>query len=109
MIPEPDALDEVGNYVMSEVENLPLADLDRLIRKVSDTEDSACHYRQFLQGVLQLGDVGQAVALVGAPVVDLEQCFANVFHGGGPPDLSAGWQTGRRLVIPIRDGTTTGR
>ena len=52
MIPEPDALDEVGNFVMAELENLPLADLDRLIRKVSDTEDTACHYRQFLQGVL---------------------------------------------------------
>lgn len=41
MIPEPDALDEVGNFVMAELENLPLADLDRLIQRVSDAEDKA--------------------------------------------------------------------
>ena len=41
MIPEPDALDEVGNFVMAELENLPLADLDRLIQRVSDAEDTA--------------------------------------------------------------------
>ena len=52
MIPETDALDEVGNFVMAELEKLPLADLHRLIRKVSHTEDTACHYRQVLQGVL---------------------------------------------------------
>ena len=52
MIPEPDALDEVGNFVMAELESLPLADLDRLIQRVSDAEDTARHYKQFLQGVL---------------------------------------------------------
>ena len=52
MIPEPDALDEVGNFVMAELENLPLADLDRLIQRVSDAEDTARHYKQFLQSVL---------------------------------------------------------
>ena len=52
MIPEPDALDEVGNFVMVELENLPLADLDRLIQRVSDAEDTARNYKQFLQSVL---------------------------------------------------------
>lgn len=52
MIPEPDALDEVGNFVMAELENLPLADLDRLIQRVSDAEETARHYKQFLQSVL---------------------------------------------------------
>ncbi|NBP40033.1 MAG: hypothetical protein EBV34_16630, partial [Betaproteobacteria bacterium] len=52
MIPEPDALDEVGNFVMVELENLPLADLDRLIQRVSDAEETARHYKQFLQGLL---------------------------------------------------------
>ena len=52
MIPEPDALDEVGNFVMAELENLPLADLDRLIQRVTNAEDTARHYKQFLQSVL---------------------------------------------------------
>ncbi len=52
MIPEPDALDEVGNFVMAELENLPLADLDRLIQRVTNVEDTARHYKQFLQSVL---------------------------------------------------------
>lgn len=52
MIPEPDALDEVGNFVMAELENLPLADLNRLIQRVSNAEDTARHYKQFLQSVL---------------------------------------------------------
>ena len=52
MIPEPNALDEVGNFVMAELEKLPLADLDRLIQRVSNAEDTARHYKQFLQSVL---------------------------------------------------------
>lgn len=52
MIPHPDTLDEVGNFVLAELENLPLADLDRLIQRVSEAEETARHYKQFLQGVL---------------------------------------------------------
>lgn len=52
MIAEPDALDEVGNFVMVELENLPLPDLNRLIQRVSNAEDTARHYKQFLQSVL---------------------------------------------------------
>ena len=52
MIPEPDALDEVGNFVMAELENLPLPDFDRLIQRVAAAEDSVHHYKLFLQGVL---------------------------------------------------------
>lgn len=52
MIPEPDALDEVGNFVMSELETLPLSELDRLIRRVTSAEETARQYRQFLQAVM---------------------------------------------------------
>lgn len=52
MFPEPDALDEVGNFVMAELESLPLSDLDRLIQRVSAAEDTARHYKQFLQAVM---------------------------------------------------------
>ena len=39
MIHEPDALEEVGNFMMAELETLPLVELDRLIRRVSSAEE----------------------------------------------------------------------
>ena len=52
MIDQRDALQEVGNFVMAEVEGLPLDELYRLIQRVSAAEETAHHYMQFLQSLL---------------------------------------------------------
>ena len=52
MIHDPDALEEVGNFMMAELETLPLVELDRLIQRVSSAEESARQYKQFLQTVM---------------------------------------------------------
>lgn len=52
MIPEPDVLEEVGQIYLAELETQPLAELDRLIRRVASAEETARQYRQLLQAVL---------------------------------------------------------
>lgn len=52
MKPELDVLDEVGQLYMAELEDLPLVELDRLIRRVSSAKETARQYEQFLQAVL---------------------------------------------------------
>jgi hypothetical protein len=52
MIPQPDTLDEVGNFMMAELEAMPLAELNELIQRVSSAEESARQYKQFLQAVM---------------------------------------------------------
>ena len=48
MIPEPDTLEEVGNFMMAELEAMPLAELNELIQRVSSAEESTRQYKQFL-------------------------------------------------------------
>lgn len=52
MISEPDTLEEVGNFMMAELEVMPLAELNELMQRVSSTEESARQYKQFLQAVM---------------------------------------------------------
>lgn len=52
MIPEPDALEEVGNFVMAELETLPLAEIDRLIHRVTSAEETARQYKHLLHAVM---------------------------------------------------------
>ena len=52
MIPDPDVLEEVGQIYMAEVEALPLAELDRLIRRVASAEETARRYKQFLHAAM---------------------------------------------------------
>ncbi len=52
MISEPDTLEEVGNFMMAELEVMPLAELNELMQRVSSAEESARQYKQFLQAVM---------------------------------------------------------
>ena len=52
MIAEPDTLEEVGNFMVAELEAMPLAELNELIQRVSSAEESARQYKQFLQLVM---------------------------------------------------------
>lgn len=52
MVPHTDVLDEVGQIHMTDFANLPLTELDRMMRQVAAVEETARHYRQFLQSVL---------------------------------------------------------
>jgi hypothetical protein len=52
MIHEPDALEEVGNFMMAELESLPLVELDHLIQRVASAEDTARQYKQLLHAVM---------------------------------------------------------
>lgn len=52
MISEPDTLEEVGNFMMAELEVMPLTELNELMQRVSSAEESARQYKQFLQAVM---------------------------------------------------------
>ncbi len=52
MISEPDTLEEVGNFMMAELEVMPLVELNELMQRVSSAEESARQYKQFLQAVM---------------------------------------------------------
>ena len=52
MISEPDTLEEVGNFMIAELEVMPLAELNELMQRVSSAEESARQYKQFLQAVM---------------------------------------------------------
>ncbi len=49
---DPDVLDEVGQIYLAELETQSLAELDILIRRVTSAEETARHYKQLLQAVL---------------------------------------------------------
>ena len=52
MIHEPEVLDEVGQVFLAELETMPLAELDRLIKRVTAAKEAAREYEQFLQATL---------------------------------------------------------
>jgi hypothetical protein len=52
MLPELDVLEEVGKLYMKELEGLPLEELDRLIKRVTQAKDVARDYENLLQAVL---------------------------------------------------------
>lgn len=52
MLPELDVLEEVGQLYMKELEGLPLEELDRLIKRVTQAKDVARDYENLLQAVL---------------------------------------------------------
>lgn len=52
MLPELDVLEEVGQLYMKELESLPLEELDRLIKRVTQAKDVARDYENLLQAVL---------------------------------------------------------
>lgn len=52
MIHEPEILDEVGQVFLAELETMPLAELDRLIKRVTAAKEAAREYEQFLQATL---------------------------------------------------------
>ena len=52
MTAEPDVLDEVGQLYMTELDKLPLPDLDRMIKQVTAAKDTAALYLNALQSTL---------------------------------------------------------
>ena len=52
MIATPAILDEIGQLSMAELDALPLAELDHLIRQVSEVRDTARHYEAALHSTL---------------------------------------------------------
>ena len=52
MIPEPDDLHEMGQIVLAELQSLPLAELDQLLRRAAAARETARHYEQLLQAAL---------------------------------------------------------
>jgi hypothetical protein len=52
MNPQTDVLDEIGQLYMTELDNLPLQELDRLIKQVTATKDAAALYLSTLQSTL---------------------------------------------------------
>ena len=65
MIPEPDVLDELGQLYVTELDKLPLTDLNRMIKQVTATKDTAALYIGALQTALhnRLGEQAQARSL----------------------------------------------
>jgi hypothetical protein len=49
---EPDVLEDVGHLFTIELQGLPLHELDRLLRRVTQAEETAKHYKQFLHVVM---------------------------------------------------------
>jgi hypothetical protein len=52
MLTETDVLDEIGQLYMNELEQLPLPELDRLIKQVSTAKETATLYLSALQSTL---------------------------------------------------------
>ena len=63
MIPEPDVLDEIGQLYMTEFDKLPLSELNRMIKQVTATKDTAVLYLGALQSTLHSRLGGQAQQL----------------------------------------------
>ena len=61
MTTEPDVLDEIGQLCVSELEGLPLPDLDRMIKQVTAAKDTAALYLGALNSALhnRLGGYAQ--------------------------------------------------
>ena len=61
MIPEPDVLDELGQLYVTELDKLPLTALNRMIKQVTATKDTAVLYIGALQSALhnRLGEHAQ--------------------------------------------------
>jgi len=52
MIPKPNVLDEIGQLSLTELDALPIAQLDARIRQVGELKDTARHYEDALYAVM---------------------------------------------------------
>lgn len=63
MTAEPDVLDEIGQLYINEIDKLPMADLDRMIKQVTTAKETAALYLNALQSALHSRFGGHAQQL----------------------------------------------